>query len=790
MDVIEEWVWFYHNEGFSIIPLGVNNAVEDREKKPSLDTWDKYKTTPATREELQQWLDQGLFKGIGVICGHVSNDLVVLDIDDASIPELIGLNLDKIAQSGSWVVKTGKGYHIYNRHHSNPGGVLKPSKYKIEFRANNGYCVAPPSPHPNGKTYQFMNILKPEDLKPLASKDVAAIFQEMKDKIGKAWNIQPSKTHAIKGTAATAKTSGYPRCVEIALQTRTEHPSRHNTIYGIASSFAMQGIPQDMALKRIKQFNLEYCIPPKTNAEVENAVNSCYKEGSKKYGCEFWMDDAELCPYENIMECPYGRKKARRELAKQHRIFEYQERKNKETGDTFVIPIRVIPPRLATLILNEYPYNFKTTRDTQEIYYYNGGTYHQNGETIIASIAEEHMEDLSSIHNKNEVISHIKDKHYITREQFNAPVNYINLKNGIYNLDTNELTCHDPDTLFLNEIPVAYDPGAECPRILKFISEIIYPEDIPTIQEFFGYCLYRRHHIHKSCMLIGEGKNGKSTLINLLSTFLGQDNVASRELNQLIADKFAVADLYGKLANVAADIASSALGQTGLFKALTGEDLVTAEKKFKGAFNFRNYAKFIFSANALPRSPDKTYAFYRRWIIINFPNTFTDLECNENLIQELTTPEELSGLFNWAIIGLQRLIRQGDFSYGKSVEEVAEQYELLSDPMYAFVKEFIRPQPGGAILKDDLYEKYVNWARQKKLSIIPKNMLTKDLSKHIPEIRSGTLGGKGGQKPAYREIAWMTDSDPSESHKDGMVQGVAENDSLDRYGGYGGFLSK
>lgn len=783
MDVMEQWIWFYHKQGFSIIPLGINKSNDL--KKPSIDTWDKYKDTPATEEEIKQWIEKGLFKNIGIICGTVSNNLVVIDIDDETIPEKIKLNFDKILESGSWVVKTGRGYHIYIRNNDNPGPLKKLLKLKIEYRANGGYIVSPPSTHPNGWNYTFTHAKTIEELKDLISQDAHNIFDGIEEKIRTVRGIKKEEKNLSPKSIKKKGILEYPPCVSIALEKITNHPMRYETFYGLASSFCMLGIPKDLALKRIKQFNMEKCVPPHDHSKVEVAVEGAYKENGHKYGCEFWIDSAEICPYENIAECEFGEKKLKRELIKKYKIFKYGTKKNKETGEEYYFPIEVFPPRLARLIINEYNFNFKTTKDTQEIYYYNDGIYHSTGETTIASIAEDYMEDMTSTHYKNEVIGYIKDFNYINREQFEIDQNYINLKNGIYNIKTKEFIGHNPQFLFINEIPIDYNQEAKCPNILKFLSEVVYQEDIVTLQEFFGYCLYRKHHIHKSCMFIGEGKNGKSTTINLLSAMLGRENVCSRELYQLINDKFAVADVYGKLANLAADITAMALKQTGLFKALTGEDLVTAEKKFKGGFSFRNYAKFVFSANKLPRSPDKSYAFYRRWILISFPNTFVGKDCNSNLINELTTPEELSGLLNWAIEGLTRLLEQGDFSYNKTVEEVAEQYETLSNPVYSFVKTFLKPVVGGAILKDELWERYVKWCKEKKLSVVPRNMLTRELSKYLPEIRSDrtTMLVDGRQLPAYREIGWVDVSDEE-------ICGVGKNETLEEYVGYEGFPSQ
>ena len=97
---IGKWINFYYNQGFSIIPLGKNkgfwNNNKDELKRPSIKSWDKYKNTRATKEKIQEWIDNGLFKNIGIIGGHVSNDLVIIDIDDESIPDLLELKFDKI----------------------------------------------------------------------------------------------------------------------------------------------------------------------------------------------------------------------------------------------------------------------------------------------------------------------------------------------------------------------------------------------------------------------------------------------------------------------------------------------------------------------------------------------------------------------------------------------------------------------------------------------------------------------------------------------------------------------
>lgn len=755
MIAIEDWIWFYYDKGFSIIPLGVNKKNDL--KAPSIATWEKYHQQQPTKEEIQAWLDKELFKNIGVICGEVSNNLVVIDIDDEKIPKDIGLKLDKIAETGSWIVKTGKGYHIYCKHHSNPGGIKKPLKYKIEYRANRGYIVAPPGIHPNGNRYHFLGIDKKEDLPPLQEKDVKSIFGHIKEQVGKAWNI---KSPDVKKQTPTVddkeKSRGYPRCVEIALNKTTKPSMRYYTTYGIASSFAMNGIPKEMAMKRIKQFNMEKCTPPHENHIIEQAVNGAYKEDAKRYGCEFWIDQAETCPYENIDDCYYGHKKLKRELAKKYKIFKYQEKKNEE-GAKYFVKSGVTYPNLGELILNEYDFNFITTSDTREIYYYNNGKYHAKGENLIRKLSEDYMGNLSSKHGKNEVEDHIKDKNYKPREIFNTPKHLINLKNGIYNINTGKIIPHSPKYYFINEIPVEYNPDADCPKIKKFISEVVEEKDINVIQEFIGYCLLRDYPFHKACMFLGSGKNGKSVCIDLIKIFLGEKNVSNKELQELAYDRFASSKLYGKLLNAAADISDAALHQTGKFKTLTGGDTIDAQKKFQDSFNFKNYAKLLYSANTLPKTDDDSYAFYRRWLLINFPNTFEGKKCDPYILDKLTTPEELSGLFNLAMRGLQRLLKNNGFSYSKTVEQTREQYKTLSDPIYSFTQEFISTHTTGYLLKDDVYGKYIEWCKEKDLPTTVKNMFAMDLCKHVPNIRPGRKRINGKQEQVYSYICWKNE---------------------------------
>jgi putative DNA primase/helicase len=234
--------------------------------------------------------------------------------------------------------------------------------------------------------------------------------------------------------------------------------------------------------------------------------------------------------------------------------------------------------------------------------------------------------------------------------------------------------------------------------------------------------------------------------------FLNPENISNATLYDLVSNRFAVADLYLKLANISPDIASDELKRTGKFKALTGNDRIRAEKKNRDAFHFRSHAKLTFLTNQLPKTPDETRAFFRRWLIITCPNTFIGDQCDPNILDKLTTPEELSGLFNWAIKGLIRLMKNGTFTKSNTAEEIQIEYELLSNPVKAFTENCIEFDGETATSKDDAYYAYRQFCRIRGYTSKLKPTLGKELKPQFPAMIEGKRDIRGKGK---REHSWI-----------------------------------
>lgn len=376
-------------------------------------------------------------------------------------------------------------------------------------------------------------------------------------------------------------------------------------------------------------------------------------------------------------------------------------------------------------------HSFRTTLDNEQCYRYKDGIYIEAGEQIIKTEAQKILGYASTKHRLSEIVNYIKVSTYTERTEFDKDINVINLNNGLLNIKTMELKPHTPEHLSTVRIPLTYNPKADCPHIKKFFNEIVDSKDIPVLEELFGYCLYRNYLIQKSFMLLGKGSNGKSTLLGLLVLFLDKPNISSVSLQEFAENRFAKALLYGKLANVYADLSPRALNDTGIFKMLTGGDTINAEKKFGGFFTFVNYAKLIFSANELPQTRDETEAFFRRWVIISFPHTFSEETSDKSLISSLTTDEELSGLLNIALNGLQRLLKNGRFSNSKTSLETKEQYVRISDTVEAFTTDRIKGTLEGWVAKDELYNQYESYCITNNSPIKPREAFFKNIREHL-----------------------------------------------------------
>lgn len=358
--------------------------------------------------------------------------------------------------------------------------------------------------------------------------------------------------------------------------------------------------------------------------------------------------------------------------------------------------------------------HFKTLIGTDKIYHYDNGVYIEKGTELIKEKVIRALHNSFKKHHITQTLAYIEGLTYIDPDLVNTE--WINFDNGLYNPMTGEFRDHTPEIFSVVRIPIKYDPGAKCPEFIKFLEEKVKPEDIPIIQEMFGYCYMPGQKFQRGFMIYGPKRTGKSTLLYVLSEMLGLKNITALSLQQLTNDQFAMAYLYGKSANICADISSAGLRNTEKFMVVTGGDVVTIAKKHGHYFSFYPSAKFIFSCNAIPGTTNKDLAFYRRWILLCLDIQTPKDEVDASLKEKLR--DEFPGIMNWAFEGLKRLQEQGKFSYTKTDEEIKDLYERNSDSIQSFIFNEIDTQDDLAIIKKRIaYEKYVQFCQANRLPV-------------------------------------------------------------------------
>lgn len=429
-------------------------------------------------------------------------------------------------------------------------------------------------------------------------------------------------------------------------------------------------------------------------------------------------------------------------------------------------------------------YVFKTFLDDNSIWWYDPseGIYRPYGDRIIHDYCVRLGE---GEHFYREVAFRIRGFTHTDRSEVNKNKYLVHLNNCILNLETMTVRDFSPDVIALSKIPVDYQPGAVPKRFLEFLADITPDDNHQTeylIQEIFGYCLYPGYPFQYGFMFVGEGRNGKGTLLTVLSRMLGEQNVAAKAPHDF-RNNTDFGSLYQKKANIVGEVPATELRDTSVFKALTGGDLVEGKFLYRDPFFFRNEAKFIMAMNTVPRFSEDSFGLWRRLVVVPFERIVT----NEirNLADELTTPEMLSGILNWALVGLKRLLKNKQFTYSPPVQATRDKYEILMDPVGSFVDRcLVLDEDGvGEYGKTEIYYAYSIFCRYYKVSRIGPAHFFKSLKKHIPyhehrirvkdgrrTIISGILlydpsSGKDvypgtviGQ--FFKKVVWLTPDDP------------------------------
>lgn len=347
------------------------------------------------------------------------------------------------------------------------------------------------------------------------------------------------------------------------------------------------------------------------------------------------------------------------------------------------------------------------------MYTYDDGVYktdttmEDKAAVFIHRLAEKHKLHITP-KNAEQVLKRVKTETSISAEELNKDPERLVVKNGI--LDVKAKVLYPPNAAEKHIIKsnVTYDPEKQLSEDFKNYLDTTFKGvewEIPIIQEMIGYCLYKAYPLEKFFFLIGDGGNGRSTLLNLIEKLLGKDNTSSLDLHDVCnpKDTSTLLGLHGRLANLCGETGTEDITNLGKMKKVTGRDTIRARDLYKSWIEFKSFSKIIVSMNQPPHIEDGTRGRKRRLVHITFPNKFIEGQnADGSLEAKLFTEDSLSGVLNWALEGLARIFQNGKLSDERSEAQMTLEYERKSTPIKYFVMDHVDTVCGsGDLLQDD-----------------------------------------------------------------------------------------
>lgn len=401
----------------------------------------------------------------------------------------------------------------------------------------------------------------------------------------------------------------------------------------------------------------------------------------------------------------------------------------------------------------------------REMFVYENGVYRRAENEIIYPEIQRVLGEHITKAAKSETFHKIADMTSKSRSIFSsAPLEYIPLKNGVYNFQTRQLLPHEARYRFTYQFPIMYDTKATCPKLMSFMEHIFGDEYLPMIQEWIGYYFYRMYSFKKAVIFVGEGDTGKTTFLETLVYLLGKNNISSISLHKMSSDKFSAAHLYEKHGNIVDELSAKDISDTGAFKMATGGGTITGEYKFGNQFSFQNFSKFTFACNKIPDVADfDDEAYFNRWMVVRFKNPI--IKKIPNFIQTLTTEEERSGFFNFAMEGLIRLLDNGGFSYTKSAMDTKTEMMRSGSSIAMFAADKVTQDVGSEITKEDMYDAYTTFCVEEGLAAETMDMFGKKFKFYVAYVSEGLIydpeSAKGKRVRGWRNAKVL----PTEAEK-------------------------
>lgn len=674
-------------------------ACKSPGKSPTLKQWSKHAHTEA--EDLETWFSWNKYSNLGLVLGQTQDwNIVGVDIDgelgEATFQEL---SKDQVVPE-TWEYKTGGGRRLL---FTLPEGMetkknkvtWKEGHEELAFLAQGQQTVLPPSVHPSGRLYEWVEGHSPIDM------DAAAAPAWIVDYVKIDRSEQGKLEVKAYSTPVTSMESGM----------NINHGSRSNALARMVGSLcAGTKASVDMIIASAQQWNLVNCTPPLEYEAVEACCSS------------IWTSEME----------------------KQKKNLERQQKRQEMNA-------AILTEHFAIAQANKSIF-YRYFQERGRLY----STKKENGPWI-ACTEEEVKADIheflilqdssiATIAKCNELYQQLQilcTKEYGDGSALDIGRNPNNkticLQNGVLDWEKGKLVPWSKDFNHTIQFNASWNPKAEETRAYKVWMEALHSwldeeETIEFLQEYIGYALLPTCKMRTAVFLHGEGANGKSLFLDIVQLLFADCYHITQP--KVLATRFGTSAIVDKMLLVCSDIDATYLESTGTLKQIIAGDEIRAEYKGGKEFNVKPVCKLLFSANTLPKTGDKSHGWYSRLQFIKFPHQFAaDQRYYDKLMSTMESEEGRSAVLSWAIEGLRRLWARDKFTISTNMLEGKKNYQKDNDNVMAFADDLLTKihvvddiQPSDMLMTKPLYNMYKDYCDEGGTKVVSQMAFTSRLS--------------------------------------------------------------
>ncbi len=650
----------YANEGIKLVRL------DGRTRKPIDKKWQLENGLPL--EKVKEHVAHG--GGIGWQCGEVSGWISAVDMDwpeamrlaPRFIPETLQAAKGEEEPSHSFYHSPGLGFQRF--------GGLDGSEI-ISLKASNDgsghQVVVAPTVHPNKGPYHFVG-----GYNPAAVASVGA--EELRKRVGLlavasliARNLPPTKAEGGGGRH------------DLALALAGYMLRNGETVADITQMLVAAWEYRKAPSEALKDVRLIVRDTAATLARDERAT------GGRRLGELIWRMPERIADFLDWDAS---------DMSEQRQSYMRTDLGNAERFvDAHQDRVRWCPARKSWLVYDGKRYAWDDRGESVKLAHHTARAIfheaaHAKDEDEQKAIAKWAVASQSA-KNINAMLSQAKPYLAVGMEELDCDPWIVNCQNGTLDLRTGRLRDHDPEDLITRMVPIEYGPEATCPRFERFLKETLVDDEvIRFVKRYAGYSLTGSTRERIMAILYGSGKNGKTTLVELLHEALG-DYARNTDVETLLIKKNQgvgndVAALKGARFVSAAEVEKGRRLAESKIKQLTGRDTATVRFLFGEYFDFKPEFKLWLSTNNKPVIQGTDDAIWDRLRLIPFTQRFDGAKADPLLSDKLR--DELAGVFAWMVEGCLQWQEHG-LGEPESVTEATKQYREDMDTLAAFFED-------------------------------------------------------------------------------------------------------